>query len=363
MKLMLQSPSIAPIGARIKNMLAGRAEAGVWRLEPGAARLVAGAAARPILLVPAENILTLAVILPLPSHARRLAALPFAIEERIADRADLVHLALGAQAPDGSYLAAVADRGLMAAWVAAAAEAGIADAAIMPDALALPVPDAGRWNVRRESDGRILVRTPEGTGFAAMEPLFVPLWTAAGKPQCDEVADSDAPVPIALDLRQGEFARPRQGLSATGRRVAIVAAAGLLAHAAIAAADTVALRSVAAKRGAELTALLATSAPGRYSGTDPREAAAVAAELLPVGGNAPPGDLLPLLSRTSSALAPFGGTVTIRALSFDQAERSLRLDLDLADPSVRAGITTALRSAGLTGRFGGNSLIVTGGAA
>lgn len=363
MKLMLQSPSIAPIGARIKNMLAGRAEAGVWRLEAGAVRLVTGAAARPILLVPAEDILTMAVILPLPSHARRLAALPFAIEERIADRADLVHLALGSQPHDGSYLAAVADRSLMAAWVAAATAAGIADAAIMPDALALPIPETGHWNVRRESNGRILVRTPEGTGFAAMEPLFVPLWTAAGKPQCDEVADSDAPVPILIDLRQGAFARPRQGLSATGRRVAIVAAAGLIAHGAIAAADTVALRSVAAKRGAELTSLLATSAPGRYSGTDPREAVTIAAELLPVGGSAPPGNLLPLLTRTSSALAPFGGAVTIRAMSFDEAERSLRLDLDLADPSARDSITAALRSAGLTGRFGGNSLIVTGGAA
>jgi general secretion pathway protein L len=132
----------------------------------------------------------------------------------------------------------------MAAWVAAAADAGIADAAIMPDALALPVPGAGRWNVRRESDGRILVRTPEGSGFAAMEALFVALWTAAGKPTCDEVADTEEGIPIVLDLRQGDFARPRQGLSATGRRVAIVAAAGLIAHGAIAAADTVALRSV-----------------------------------------------------------------------------------------------------------------------
>jgi general secretion pathway protein L len=89
----------------------------------------------------------------------------------------------------------------------------------------------------------------------------------------------------------------------------------------------------------------------------------VAAELLPVGGNAPPGSLLPLLSRTSSALAPFGGTLTIRAMRFDEARRSLRLDLDLADPAARPGIANALRSAGLTGRFDGASLVVSGGAA
>ncbi|KQX21658.1 MULTISPECIES: type II secretion system protein GspL [unclassified Sphingomonas] len=344
-------------------MLGPRAEAGVWRLDRTGVRAVAGSAARAVLLVPAEHVLTMSVALPLPSHARRLAALPFAIEERIADRADAVHLALGTQVDGGPYLVGVVDRALVAAWVAAAAEAGIADAAIMPDALALPMPQSGRWNVRRESDGRILVRAPEGTGFAATEPLFVALWTAAGKPDCDEVADSGETVPVALDLRQGDFARPRQGLSRIGRRVAIVAAAGLIAHGAIAAADMVALRSVAAKRGAELTALLNTAAPGRYGGNDPREAALVAAELLPVGGNAPPGQLLPLLGRTSAALAPFGGTLAIRSMRFDEARRSLRLDVELADPGARANIVSALRSAGLTGRFDGDDLVVGGGAA
>lgn len=343
-------------------MLSGTAEAGVWRLEGGVPRTVPGVAARPILLVAAEHVLTMSVALPLPSQARRLAALPYAIEDRIADRADMVHLALGGVLPDGSYLAAVVDRAMMASWVAALDEAGLSDAAIMPDALALPVPEAGHWNVRRESDGRILVRIPDGTGFAAREPLFVALWTAAGKPECDEIAGGDTVVPIALDLRQGEFARPRQGLSRTGRRVAIVAAAGLIAHGAIAAADTVALRSVAAKRGAELTGLLNSAAPGRYTGSDPREAAMVAAELLPVGGNAPPGALLPMLNRTSTALTPFGGTVTVRAMSFDEAGRSLRLDVELADPAARENIVAALRSAGLTGRFDGASLIVGGAA-
>ncbi|MBO9379372.1 hypothetical protein GG804_21600 [Sphingomonas histidinilytica] len=362
MKLMLQSPSIAPIVARLKNMLGPRAEAGVWRLDAGAVRAIPGAGARPVLLVPAEHVLTMSVALPLPSHARRLAALPFAIEDRIADRPDALHLALGAQQAGGGWLAGAVDRDLMAAWIAHAAEAGIADAAIMPDALALPVPAAGRWNVRREDDGRILVRTPDGAGFAAREALFVALWTAAGKPDCDEVGDVEEALPIALDLRQGDYARPHQGLSRTGRRVAIVAVAGLVAHGAIAAADTVALRSVAAQRGAELTRILNGAAPGRYAGTDPREAALVAAELLPAGGNAPPGTLLPLLGRASSALAPFGGAVTIRSMQFDEAGRSLRLDVDLADPAARGAIVNALRSAGLTGRFDGASLIVGGAA-
>ncbi len=363
MKLMLQSPSTAPFLPRLKKMLSGPADGAVWTLHDGAIRASDGLAARDVLLVPSERILLLAVALPLPSHAKRLAALPFAIEERIIDRPDHVHLALSAPVAGNICLAAVVDPALMTAWIDAAEEAGLGSVAIMPDSLALPVPDSGHWNVRRDSRGRILVRTPDGAGFAAEEALFVPLWTAAGKPQCDEVAGFEAATPITLDLRQGSFAPPRQGLSATGRRVAIVAAAGLLAHGAIAAADTVALRSMAAKRGAELTALLATAAPGRYSGTDPREAALVASDLLPVGGTAAPGTLLPLFTRASQALAPFGGTVTVRSLVFDEGRKTIRYELDLADPAARGNIEQALRSAGLSGKFDGASLTVSGGAA
>ena len=363
MKLMLQSPSIAPRVARLKNMFSGPLGGAVWSYDGGDLRPHAGGAARDLVLVPAEDVLILGVALPLPSPAKRMAALPFAVEERIAGRVDAVHLALGGQVEGGQWLAAVVDPDRMARWIAAADAAGIPDAAIMPDALALPVPMPGRWNVRRDARGRILVRTPEGTGFAAEQRLFLPLWTAAGKPDCDEIGEEDGPLPIAVDLRQGAFARPRQGLSATGRRVAMVAAAGLLAHGAIAAADTVALRSIAAQRGAELTGLLAATAPGRYTGNDPREAALVAAELLPAGPASAPGSLLPMLTRTSAALAPFGGSVIVRAIDFDETGHSLRLDLDLADPSARRGIVEGLRSAGLPSRFDDGALIVGGGAA
>lgn len=366
MKTMLQSPSIAPALTRLKNALAARADGGVWRLDDVVPAAQGGTAFRDLLLVPTEQVLILSVPLPLPSQTRRLAALPFAIEDRIADRIDSVHLALGQRplglaAEGGDWLAAVVDPAVMNGWVLAAEEAGLGDAAIMPDALALPIPEAGRWNVQRIGL-RILVRLPDGTGFAGLEPLFLSIWTAAGKPPCDEVFPADM-TSIALDLRQGIFARPRQGLSATARRVVLVAAAGLLAHGAIATADTLTLRSIAAKRGAELIAQLDTSAPGRFTGTDPHEAADIAAGILPAGGSAPPGVLLPLLTRASTALAPFGGTVTIRSMRFDEAGRSIHFDLDMADPGASAGIVSALRQAGLHGRIDGTSLIVTGAAA
>ena len=363
MKSMLQPLSIAPALMRIKNAAGTRPGGGIWALDAGVARPVPGVAVRDLLLVPAEDVLTLAVALPLPSHARRLAALPFAIEDRIAERVDRVHLALSSRQAAGSWLAGVVDPLRMQGWLIAAEEAGLGDAAVMPDALALPLPAAGRWNVLRSEAGRILVRLPDGTGFAATQQLFLPIWTAAGKPACDEVPSFDPNIPIVLDLRQGIFARPRQALSVTARRVAAVAAAGLLAHGAIAAADTVALRSIANQRGAEMIALLNVVAPGRFTAADPREAAALAAELLPAGGQQSPGALVPILARVSTALAPFGNMLTMRSLDFDEAQGRLVIDADLSDSDAAASILAALRNAGLSGRFEGNSLIINAGTA
>lgn len=363
MKSMLQSLNIAPAVMRLKNSAGRRSNGGLWTLAGGVPRAQPGLAARDILLVPAEDVLSLAVALPLPSHARRLAALPFAIEDRIVGRAEEVHLALSAQRINRSWLAGVVAPHRMQAWLMAAEEAGLGDAAVMPDALALPLPAAGRWNVLRAEGNRILARLPDGTGFAVDEALFLPIWTAAGKPECDEQSGFDPIVPITLDLRQGIFARPRQGLSLTARRVAFVAAAGLVAHGAIAAADTVALRSIADKRGAELLSLLNTVAPGRVTATDPREAAAQAADLLPAGGSRPPGTLLPVLRRASTALAPFANVLTMRSLDFDATGHQLVIDADLADPATAPAIVAALRGAGLSARFEGRNLTIGAGGA
>lgn len=361
MKTMLHSFNIAPTLVRLKNAAASRPDGGVWTIEAGIIRALPCVAAHNLVLVPAEDVLTITVALPLPSHARRLAALPFAIEDRIADRIDGVHLALSTQSIGGSWLASVVDPERMRSWLLAAAEAGLGDAALMPDALALPLPADGRWNVLRADGGRILVRTSDGTGFAAEQSLFLPIWTAAGKPECNELAAHDMAIPIILDLRQGEFARPRQRLSASARRVAIVAAGGLLAHGAIAAADTIALRSIADSRGAELIRVLDTVAPGRFTATDPHEAAMLAAELLPAGVSGPPGTLLPVLGRASTALAPFGNLLVTRSLEYDEAKGQLLLDVDLSDPAASSNILIALRNAGLSARFRGNRLIIGGG--
>lgn len=296
------------------------------------------------LIVPVEDVTLLAVDLPFAGRARRLAALPFAVEPFVAQPLEAVHLALGAEIAPRRHIAGVVSHDTMRGWIALAREAGLDGIAIVPDALALAMPDAGRWAVTRTAD-RVLVRRDDATGFALPAPLFDAAWTAAGRPPLDDaVAGDDVP----LDLAQGPYAwAPRDR---PWRRLGLVAAAGLAAHGLIAAADTLALRSIADRWRDETGAALV--AAGAQPGDDP---AAVAATLLPAaGGGGPASGFLPLLDRASRALPP-GVVLTRIGYAADGS-----LALGLAGDARAAG--AALSRAGLAVRPAGDGLTVRGGA-
>ena len=345
--------------SRLKNRFVSRGA--LSAVQDDAVVSLPGTAQGDILLVPAEQVLTFAVALPLPSHRKRIEALPFAIEDRIARPTDDVHMALSSEAADGAYLANVVDPALMARWIDQAIEAGLGTAAIMPDALALPLPAAGRWTVLRQPGGRVLVRLGDGRGFAAGERNFIQLWTVAGKPDCDEIHQFPDPVALAIDLRQGDYAAARDTMSLPLRRLATVAAVGLLAHGAIAAADMVLLKSVEARRGVELQAQLAASVPGAQAAASPAEAALFAARILPAGSLSPPGEMIPLLGRASEALAPMQGALSYKAISYAEQGDRLRIDVDAADPASLDRARQALSKAGLPARVEGGTILVGGG--
>lgn len=326
---------------------------GIWSLR-GDALVALDECAGAILLVPSEHVLLLAVELPLGSHRGRIEALPFAIEDRIAAALEDTHLALGPALAPNIYLAGVVRHDVMRQWLAALDAAGLGHAAIVPDALALAVPPAGAWSIAL-ADGRAVVRTDDGAGFAIAEARLRAAWELAGRPSCLNCGDPPPPElggeqpqgevePLArrlrapaLDLRQGRYQPRRAAMSPLRRRIAIVAASGLLAHGAIAAADTAALRNIAAEREAETRSLLAAAAPSRPIGGD---VVTAATEMLPAG-SAPPGRFLPLLTRISAAAAPSG--VGLHSLSFDAREG--RAALEVAGEIQR--VESALAAAGL----------------
>lgn len=334
--------------------------AGVWTLAGG--RLIIAERGGPAtILVPTEQVRLLAVDLPLASRAKRLEALPFAIEDQIAEPIESVHLALGAEIAPKRYLVGVVRHEVMAAWVETAGEAGLGQAAMVPDALALPRPAEGEWAVDLAAE-RAVVRAGDGTGFAIPPAMLQPAWQTAGRPA---VLSYGAPLPAemmadgstlapgalaerllapALDLRQGPYARRRAALPNVWRRLGWIVALGAAAHVVIAAADTVMLRTIADRREADTRALAAIAAPGANLGGD---LAASVADLLPAGGSAPPDAFLPLLTRISGALGPLSGAISVRAIQYQA--NALTLDLDGTEPGLVGRIDAALRASRVPG--------------
>lgn len=332
--------------------------AGVWTLA-GDRLIIAEPGGPATILVPSEQVRLLVVDLPLANRAKRLAALPFAIEDQVAESLDSLHLALGAEVAPRRYLVGVVSHARMAAWTELAEAAGLGHAAIVPDALALPRPGEGEWAVDLAA-GRAVVRAADGTGFALPEGLLTAAWTAADRPAVRryggplpvEIAASEAATTAealsvrlldpALDLRQGLYARRSGGLPNGWRRLGWVLAIGAVAHIGIAAADTVMLRVIADRRAAETRAVAAIAAPGANFGAD---LAAGVADLLPSGTQAPPDPFLPLLGRLAAALAPLDGALPARSIGYQG--NVLTLDLAPGDADLRARVDAALKSAGV----------------
>lgn len=340
-----------------------RNAAGVWSLADGQIHQIDRFDVGPaIVLVPTEQVLLLTADLPLQGLRRRAEALPFAIEDRIAAPLSAVHIALGAELSPQRHVAGVVSHAVMREWVAAIDAAGLHHARIVPDALALPMP-VGGWSVDLAGE-RALIRSDDGAGLAVPLAHLVPAWIAAGRPHCTAYGDplppemageSALPVrtaDIALDLRQGAYASPHTGLPRLARRIAVVAVLGLIAHGAIAAVDTIAIRHIAARRAAETRALLAQVAPSATIGDD---VAASAAEILPTDGAAP-SQFLPLLVRVGGALKQLGSAASVRSIAFDAVGGTMSLQIETADMAGLQKVTPALTAQGLSAESGAASL-------
>jgi general secretion pathway protein L len=329
---------------------------GVWALSGGRA-IIAEPDGPATVLVPGESVLLLGVDLPLGSHAKRLAALPFAVEDRIADPIESVHLALGSEIAPKRYLVAVVRHAIMREWVEIAEREGLGHAALVPDALALPVPDEG-WSAEA-GDGRVLVRSADGTGFAVPSTLVGQAWEAAGRPRIwnhgaapiGELPQEPRPAGggglaerlarPAVDLRQGIYARRATGGSNWLKRLGWVAAAGITAHTLIAAADTVMLRTIAERRADDTRAAVAQAAPGASLGEDLRVSVA---DMLPPPGAAG-SQFVPLVTRTSNALAPLSSAVTARSMRFEG--NALVMEIEPGEPGLAGRVRDAMRAAGV----------------
>ena len=347
--------------------------------QPLADRLVRAARGRAApLVLPAEAVTLLTVALPVQGR-RRMQALPFAAEDRIAAPLDAVHVALGpaadAAAPDGPVLAAVLSRTLMA-------QAAASDGAVLPETLAIPAPPSGpdgapAWAVWREGL-RAVVRASDGTGFAVAADALPTIWDRAGRPPLvsygaalpaslparDLSADPPPPDPrdLAFDLRQGAFAPRSAGWASPLRAACAVAVLGFAGHLAIAAADLMALRGIAVDERATAQAAIDPLLPGV---TVTADAAPILARLRPRPAAPQGSDFLPLLSAASQALLAGAPPVTLRRLAWGAQDGTLTAtvqatgleDLQQAERAIAAG-GLRVRSGAATAGEGGAEVTV-----
>jgi general secretion pathway protein L len=120
-----------------------------------AAPLAAGK--RVLVLVPAVDVLLTRVTLPVRGAGRVLKALPFALEEHLAEDVEDLHFAAGTTHPDGSVTAAAVNRESLVGWLEALREAGLEPQALCSEAEGVPdVPNHLSWILEKN---RCLART------------------------------------------------------------------------------------------------------------------------------------------------------------------------------------------------------------
>lgn len=135
-------------------------------VESGSVAQAAEAAAgrRVVVLASSADLLITRAHLPTQSRAKLLKALPFALEEQLADDVEDLHFSPGAQGEDGRLPVVVASASQMDLWVGALDDANIETDLLTPDVFGLPY-QADSWTVLVD-DELFIVRTGSHTGFA-----------------------------------------------------------------------------------------------------------------------------------------------------------------------------------------------------
>ncbi len=307
-------------------------------------------------LVPTETLLLLAQDMPRMASGQRRAAMGFAVEDRIAQSLDAVHVITGPalHGPSNWLVVVIGNETLAGLRVSAPPKARL-----VPDVLVLPVPAAGQWSVWA-SGARVLVRTADGAGFATRPEVLHAFHLAADRPeivlygggslgpQFPLLRHEALPATLDPSLQRFDLQPSLQGqgqsmpFARTWRRLATVLACAALGHSAILATDVWALGRLKARAQDDLRQIL--QGAGYQVEADLEQ---TINQLLArnSAGTAP--QFLPLLTRAYATLADFGGDVSTSDLHYAGDTGSLTLTLQAPDITTLQQIETALGSADL----------------
>lgn len=133
---------------------------------------------RVVVLVPSADIRLAAVELPAKQLAKARQAVPYLLEDQLADDVESLHFALGSRQVSGRWSVAVVAHERLRGWLAFFTERGVRPDAMIPDVLALAVPAESQFNLLVDGD-ELLVRSGRDSGFVcAREDLGLSLQLA-----------------------------------------------------------------------------------------------------------------------------------------------------------------------------------------
>lgn len=261
---------------------------------------------RSLALIPAEYTSMHLIDLPKVSARKKEAMIRFAVEDLIATPLDTVVVSQAPSSPQAPQLALVTAAAILARSSADGRRA-------FPECLLIAAPaTSNTWAVWSEN-ARAVVRTADGTGFAASIDMLQVLWRAAGQPAITTLADplpevfaasTTKPIPPAATDLAFRFAQDAARETGSKLRIMafaactiLIAGVGLLA---VRAVDTLAYQHRADTERSAAQRAIAVTLPGIDVSSD---VTPILARLAPKP-TAPARDgFLPLLSDITAQLS------------------------------------------------------------
>jgi general secretion pathway protein L len=335
-----------------------------------------------IVFVPGSEVLLTQTRIPTQNRRRLVAALPYALEDRLAEDVEELHCVAGLRHRTGEVHAAVVARKRMNAWLEALHDAGLHPDRLLPETLALPrQPD--EWHILLKETGGV-IRTGDQTGLTVdvsnlalmvkialqeageHRPAHIRVSDFSGTDLAQrlhrelsteevkwlEEASHESPLNRlaegfmdheGIDLLQGAYRYTHQNgtLWRHWRLAGVLLALWLALEVGTAIADYVSLERQSKRLNAQIHALYLEAFPEARKVVNPR--AQMEQGLRSLRASQTESGFLALLAKVAASLGPQG--VALRSLSYRQGD--LEIAMQAGDLQRVERIKQAMRQAGL----------------